>query len=99
MYYYKSDYIPEKEAVYRVEVSYSDYTPISAETYIPGDIVLYNIDVDTTSSEDKIGLTFSFDDNANQQNYYRLKEGREDAILMSKSLKTDLLSQSFFSSR
>jgi hypothetical protein len=73
MYYYKSDYIPEKEAVYRVEVSYSNYTPISAETYIPGDIILYNIDVDTTSSEDKIGLTFSFDDNTNQQNYYRLK--------------------------
>ena len=73
MYYYKSNYIPEKDAFYRVEVSHSNYPSISAETYIPGDIVLYNIDVDTTSMEDKIGLTFSFDDNANQQNYYRLK--------------------------
>ena len=34
-----------------------------------------------------------------RQKYYRLKEGREDAILMSKSLKKGLLSQSFFSSR
>ena len=73
MYYYKSDYIPEKDATYRVEVNHSDYTAISAETFIPNDVTLYNIDVDTTSNEDKIGLTFSFDDNANQQNYYRLK--------------------------
>ena len=34
-----------------------------------------------------------------RKNYYRTKEGREDAILMSKSLKKGLLSQSFFSSR
>jgi len=73
MYYYKSDYIPEKDATYRVEVNHSDYTSISAETYIPDDITLYNIDVDTTSNEGKIGFTFSFDDNPNQQNYYRLK--------------------------
>ena len=32
-----------------------------------------------------------------RKNYYRLKEGREDAILMSKSLKKGLLSKSFFS--
>ena len=73
MYYYKSDYIPEKDAAYRVEVNHSDYTSISAETYIPDDIILYNIDVDTTSNAEKIGFTFSFDDNANQQNYYRLR--------------------------
>ena len=73
MYYYKSDYIPEKDATYRVEVNHSDYTSISAETYIPDDIILYNIDVDTTSNEEKIGFTFSFDDNPNKQNYYRLK--------------------------
>ena len=73
MYYYKSDYIPEKDATYRVEVNHSDYTSISAETYIPDDIILYNIDVDTTSNEEKIGFTFSFDDNANQRNYYQLR--------------------------
>ena len=73
MYYYRSDYVPEKDATYRAEVSHANYTSISAETFIPNDIIVYNIDVDTTSSEDKIGLTFSFDDNANQQNFYRLK--------------------------
>ena len=73
MYYYKSDYIPEKNTTYRIAVDHSDYPSISAETFIPDDITVYNIDVDTTSHEDKIGLTFSFDDNAAQQNYYRLK--------------------------
>ena len=73
MYYYKSDHIPDNTSTYRVEVNHSDYNSISAETYIPNDIAVYNIDVDTTSNEDKIGLTFSFDDNANQQNFYRLK--------------------------
>ena len=73
MYYYTSGHIPDKDATYRVEVKYSDYTSISAETYIPDDIILYNIDVDTTSNEEKIGFTFSFDDNANQQNYYQLR--------------------------
>ena len=73
MYYYKSDYIPDNNSTYRVEVDHSDYNSISAETFIPDDITVYNIDVDTTSHEDKIGLTFSFDDNANQQNFYRLK--------------------------
>ncbi len=73
MYYYKSDYKPEKNENYRIEVNHSDYPSISAETYIPDDINLYNIDIDTTSSEEKIGFNFSFDDNASQQNYYRLK--------------------------
>ena len=73
MYYYKSNYIPEKNVNYRIEVNHSDYISISAETYIPNDITLYNIDIDTTSNEEKIGFTFSFDDNAIRQNYYRLK--------------------------
>ena len=73
MYYYKSDYIPEKNTTYRIEVNHSDYPSISAETYIPDDISLYNIDIDTTSSEEKIGFTFSFDDAALTQDYYRLE--------------------------
>ena len=73
LYYYKSDYIPEKDANYRIEVNHSNYPSVSAETYIPNDITVYNIDVDTTSQENKLGFTFSFDDNSNQQNYYRLK--------------------------
>jgi len=72
LYYYKSDYKPVKDANYRIEVSHSNYPSVSAETYIPSDITLYNIDIDTTSNEEKIGFTFSFDDNASQQNYYQL---------------------------
>ena len=48
------------------------------------------IDLYKTSGFKEIGI---------RKNYYRTKEGREDAILMSKSLKKGLLSQSFFSSR
>ena len=51
---------------------------------------LIAIDLYKTSGFKEIGL---------RKNYYRTKEGREDAILMSKSLKKGLLSQSFFSSR
>jgi len=73
LYYYKSDYKPEKDANYRIEVNHSSYPSVSAETYIPNDITLYNIVVDTTSNDEKIGFTFSFDDNAGHQNYYQLK--------------------------
>ena len=31
MYYYTSDYIPEKDATYRVEVSHPDYESISVD--------------------------------------------------------------------
>ena len=73
LYYYKSDYKPVKDANYRIEVNHSSYPSVSAETYIPNDITLYNIVVDTTSNDEKIGFTFSFDDNAGHQNYYQLK--------------------------
>ena len=73
MYYYKSDYRPVKDANYRIEVNHSSYTSVSAQTYIPNDITLYNIVVDTTSNDEKIGFTFSFDDNTSQQNYYQLQ--------------------------
>ena len=43
--------------------------------------------------------TMGFREIGLRKNYYRLKEGREDAILMSKTLKKGILSQSFLSSR
>ena len=46
------------------------------------------IDLYKTSGFKEIGL---------RKNYYRLENGREDAILMSKSLKRGLLSELFFS--
>ena len=74
MYYYTSTYIPdEKGANYRIEVKHPDYNSISAETYIPADISLYNINADTSSIPGKIGLTFSFDDDSDIQNYYALR--------------------------
>ena len=73
MYYYKSDYIPEEDATYRIEVNHNDYTTITAETYIPDDIEIKNQEIDTLISDDFVRLTFSFDDNISQQNYYRLK--------------------------
>ena len=42
MYYYRGDVVPDKDAVYRVEVYHPDYASILAETYVPDDIVLYN---------------------------------------------------------
>ena len=42
--------------------------------------------------------TMGFREIGLRKNYYRLKEGREDAILMSKTLKKGFLSQSFLSS-
>ena len=50
MYYYQSSYVPDKDATYRVEVSCPGYTSVSAETYIPSDVILYNIDIDTSSN-------------------------------------------------
>ena len=73
MYYYKSEHKPTKDATYRIEVDHPDYPSVSANTYIPDDIILYDIIIDTTSSEDKIGFTFRFNDDASKQNYYRLK--------------------------
>tara|TARA_B100000902_G_C27318049_1_gene922528 strand:+ start:4268 stop:5170 length:903 start_codon:yes stop_codon:yes gene_type:complete len=71
--YYEGNLVPEKSTNYRVEVSHDNYPTISASTYIPDDINVYNIDVDTLSNEDKIGFNFSFIDKPNVANYYRLK--------------------------
>ena len=69
---YVSDYVPQKNSTYKIEVDHSDYPSISAETYIPDDILIYDIDVDTTLT-DKVRLDFSFNDDPTQDNYYRLK--------------------------
>ena len=73
MYYYKSNYLPEKNNSYRIEVKHDSYNTVLAKTYIPNDVVLYNIDIDTIAYDDRIGLTFSFDDAPLVQNYYRLE--------------------------
>jgi len=73
MSYYESSIIPNKNTNYRVEASHQDYPNISANTFIPDDIEIYDIDIDTTSNEEKIGFSFSFIDDFNAENYYRIK--------------------------
>ncbi len=72
-YYYKNNHIPEKGSTYRITVDHTDFPSISAETYVPNDIILYDVDIDTTSNEDLISFSFSFDDNPLLQNYYGLE--------------------------
>tara|TARA_B100000963_G_scaffold113286_2_gene98625 strand:- start:7913 stop:8866 length:954 start_codon:yes stop_codon:yes gene_type:complete len=72
-YYYKNNHIPEKGSTYRITVDHTDFPSISAETYVPNDIILYDVNIDTVSNEDLISFSFSFDDNATIQNYYGLE--------------------------
>ena len=71
--YYESNLIPKKNSNYKVEVFHDNYPSISASTYIPDDINVYGIETDTLSFEDRIGFNFSFIDNPDLDNYYRLK--------------------------
>jgi len=73
MHYYELDAIPNKNSTYTIEVNHNNYPSIAASTYIPEDIDIYNIDIDTLSNEDQIGFDFSFIDDGNTDNYYRLK--------------------------
>ena len=73
MYYYKSDFIPKSEKTYKIEVNHPDYNSINATTFIEKGLNIYDLSIDSLSNVEKINFTFSFDDNANKQNYYRLK--------------------------
>jgi len=73
MYYYKSDFIPKSEKTYKIEVNHPDYNSVNATTFIEKGLNIYDLSIDSLSNVEKINFTFSFDDNANKQNYYRLK--------------------------
>ena len=73
MNYYTSDIIPNSGSTYSVKVNHPSYESITASTYIPEDIIVYNIQIDTVTDPEKIGFSFSFNDNGIQENYYRLK--------------------------
>ena len=73
MNYYKSNYIPNNNSSYTIKVNHPEYESITASTYIPQDIVINDVYVDTLANDESIGVSFSFNDNGNQQNYYRLK--------------------------
>ena len=64
---------PSKNSFYRIVVEHSNYKSVVAETYIPDDILLYDINIDSESNNDRIKLRFSYDDVIEQQNYYRLQ--------------------------
>ncbi|MGY8987437.1 MAG: DUF4249 domain-containing protein [Flavobacteriales bacterium] len=73
MNYYTSDIIPNSGSTYKIIVIHPDFDTITATTYIPEDILVSNIQIDTVTDAEKIGFSFSFNDNGDQQNYYRLK--------------------------
>ena len=73
MNYYTSDIIPNSGSTYKIIVNHPDFETITATTYIPEDIIVSNIQIDTVTDDEKIGFSFSFNDNGTQQNYYRLK--------------------------
>ena len=70
MNYYVSNYVPKKDKTYKIEVTHPNFNDINASTYIPDDILIYNLVIDSTSNNDKINFEFSFDDDANIVNYY-----------------------------
>ena len=73
MHYYESNITPSKNTNYRIEARHPNYPNIYANTFIPDDIEIYDIDVDTLTNDDQIGFSFSFIDDINADNYYRLK--------------------------
>ncbi len=75
MFYYKSDHIAEKNKTYRVEVNHPNLPSVSASTYLPSDVSLFNIDVDTNTAlnDGMINFSFSFNDDPSVDNYYQLR--------------------------
>ena len=72
MNYYVSNYIPQQDKTYKIEVKHPNFNDINASTYIPDDILIYNLVIDSTSNNDKINFEFSFDDEASVENYYSI---------------------------
>jgi hypothetical protein len=72
MNYYVSNYVPKEDKTYKIEVKHPNFNNIDASTYIPDDMFIYNLVIDSTSNSDKINFEFSFDDEANIENYYSI---------------------------
>tara|TARA_B100000902_G_scaffold344206_1_gene349437 strand:- start:9347 stop:10303 length:957 start_codon:yes stop_codon:yes gene_type:complete len=70
--YYKINYFPKRGYNYKIIVNHPDYESIEAETSIPENIIIYNIEIDS-SSEDITEISFTFNDNVDLQNYYQLE--------------------------
>ena len=72
MYYYKSNYVPTGGHLYKIIASHSDYKTIEASTFIPNNLEIMNLYIDTNSSE-LVQFNFSFIDDPNNRNYYELE--------------------------
>ena len=72
MNYYVSNYVPKRDKTYKIEAKHPNFNNINASTYIPDDILIYNLVIDSTSNNDKINFEFSFNDEANIENYYSI---------------------------
>jgi len=72
MNYYVSNYVPKQDKTYKIEVKHPNFNNINASTYIPDDILIYNLVIDSISNNDKINFEFSFNDDPNIENYYSI---------------------------
>ena len=72
MYYYKSSYTPSGGHSYKITASHPDYNTIEASTFIPNNLEIYNLNIDTNSSG-LVQFNFSFVDDPSNQNYYELE--------------------------
>ena len=72
MNYYKFNYVPKKNKTYLIEAQHPNYNSISATTYIPDDIQLYNVSIDSSDNGERINFQFSFDDDGSIENFYSL---------------------------
>ena len=72
MNYYKINYIPKKDKTYLIEAQHPSYKTITGSTYVPDDIQLYNVSIDSSDNGERINFQFSFDDDVNIDNFYSL---------------------------
>ena len=74
--YYTYDINPKAGSTYSIDVSHTDYESVYATTTIPNNIELIDFNVIDNASDTSIynaTLNVVFQDNANQNNYYRIR--------------------------
>ena len=72
IYYYKSDIIPKISTKYSLKVKHPVYSEVNASTFLPNDVDLFDVQIDTISYDEKLNLKFSFNDNPFVDNFYGL---------------------------
>ena len=75
IFYYELDYYPKSGFDYRIEVQHENYNNIYASTTIPNNINIFNISILDNSLDTNFleaTLNFSFNDDPNKRDYYRI---------------------------